>query len=111
MWNLTKQLAPRICRRQCHNRKRHQVYQPRSRQANGTAVPTAVRTWQLLPAVQYPKALGLDLLSLSPTLAQDQVVTGHGGWSDERTRTTWRSLDGGVTWEAWTPPLAYAAGT
>lgn len=68
------------------------------------------KTWQLLPAVQYPKALGLDLLSLSPTLAQDMVVAGRGGWNDERTRTTWRSLDAGATWQAWMPPIAYAAG-
>ena len=68
-------------------------------------------TWQLLPAVQYPDDLGLDLLSLSPTQAQDQVATGRGGWSEDRTRTTWRSLDAGATWQAWTPPIAYAAGS
>ena len=69
------------------------------------------KTWQLLPAVQYPADLGLDLLSLSPTLAQDQVATGRGGWSAERTRSTWRSLDAGATWQAWTAPIAYAAGS
>ncbi len=68
-------------------------------------------TWQLLPALQYPDDLGLDLLSISPTLAQDQVATGRGGWSEDRTRTTWRSRDAGATWQAWTPPIAYAAGS
>ena len=68
------------------------------------------RTWQLLPAVQYPADLGLDLLSLSPTLAHDQVATGRGHWRADRSRTTWRSLDAGATWQVWTPPIAYAAG-
>ncbi|MFN8467348.1 MAG: hypothetical protein U0X20_17450 [Caldilineaceae bacterium] len=69
------------------------------------------RTWQLLPALQFPDDLGLDLLSISPTLAQDQVATGRGGWGEDRNRTTWRSLDAGATWQTWTPPIAYAAGS
>lgn len=68
------------------------------------------RTWQLLPAVQYPEDIGLDLLSLSPTFVQDEVVAGRGRWTEGGTRTTWRSLDGGTAWQAWTPPIAYAGG-
>ena len=41
------------------------------------------RAWQLLPAVQYPADLGLDLLSLSPTFAQDQVASGRGRWNED----------------------------
>ena len=82
-----------------------------SHQANGTAVLTAAAPGSCSRPYNTPHDLGLDLLSLSPTLAQDQVATGRGGWSAERTRTTWRSLDAGATWQAWTPPIAYAAGS
>lgn len=68
-------------------------------------------TWRLLPSVQYPKTIGLDLLSLSPTLVQDQVATGRGRWTENLTRTAWRSLDAGATWDEWMPPIAYAAGS
>ena len=69
------------------------------------------RTWQLLPAVQNPQDLGLDRLSLSPTMAQDQVAVARGKWGADLTRTTWRSLDAGATWESWAAPIAYAAGS
>lgn len=66
-------------------------------------------SWQLLPAVQYPDDLGLDRLSLSPSMAQDGIVAARGGWQDEQ-RTTWRSQDTGQTWARWTPPIVYTAG-
>jgi hypothetical protein len=68
--------------------------------------------WIPMGGLQYPQNLGLDRLSLSPSMAEDGVALARGGWQDGR-RTIRRAeyvQAAGTEWPEWTPPIAYVAG-
>ncbi len=61
------------------------------------------RTWLLLRSMTYPAKERTRCLSLSPDFAADGTLTAF-SWA-----STLRSTDGGDTWAAWQPPIAFTS--